>query len=284
MLPSGKKFLLLFFLVLLFAPIACSAALEYKLMEGIPGFAQANSSVDFPAYIMAIYKFGLWTIGLAALLMIMIGGFMYITSAGNNSQTGKAKGIITDAIAGLLLALVSYLLLYTINPDLVKITPLENFGTGGGTGGSGGSGTGGGSFTCNDGKCTQIDSAISNNSSGIDGNILKSIMVGGEGCDPAYSSDGKGSCGYSQALPDIRSWCGITDPDFCGKVKSGDANAIQEDVNCAAKLIKDNSGRCGMDVQNVASCYNSGSPNNCSNTTNNYCSRVQSYYDSCQSN
>lgn len=101
-----------------------NAASTYTLMEGIPGFAEAGESVDFPTYIMYIYKFGLWTIGVCAMLMIIIGGYMYLTSAGNTSETGKAKGIITDAIVGLILALVSYLILYTINPDLVKFNSL----------------------------------------------------------------------------------------------------------------------------------------------------------------
>ncbi len=86
-------------------------------MEPIPGSA---TTTDFPSYIRAIYKFGIWTVGIAALLMISIGGFMYLTSAGNTSKTGQAKEIITDAIIGVILALVSWLLLYTINPDLVK--------------------------------------------------------------------------------------------------------------------------------------------------------------------
>jgi hypothetical protein len=55
----------------------------------------------------------------------MVGGYMYITSAGNSASTGKAKETITDAIIGLLLALTSWLLLYTINPDLVILNPIK---------------------------------------------------------------------------------------------------------------------------------------------------------------
>lgn len=109
-------------------PSFCLAAttFKYKLMEGIPGFSEAGagSEIAFPAYISAIYKFGLWAIGLCAMFMIMLGGYMYLTSAGNTSQTGKAKGIIFDALAGLALALVSWLLLYTINPELVNFTSI----------------------------------------------------------------------------------------------------------------------------------------------------------------
>lgn len=143
------KTIFLLFLFINLIPFFCLAATadnSYKPMEGIPGIIQPNQAVDFPTYLMAIYKFGLWAIGVSAMFMIMIGGYMYLTSAGNNSQTGKAKGVITDAIAGLVLALVSYVLLWTINPDLVKFKPLSvkpGAGVTTSSTGTGGTGTGG---------------------------------------------------------------------------------------------------------------------------------------------
>lgn len=92
----------------------------YEVMEGIPGFINPGESAGFNEYVSAIYKFGIWTVGIAALLMLSIGAFTYITSAGNNAAMGTAKTIITDSIIGLVLALLSWLLLYTINPDLVN--------------------------------------------------------------------------------------------------------------------------------------------------------------------
>jgi hypothetical protein len=131
-----KKIIYLSVFVFFLAPLSVLAQFSYAPMENIPGFEGVST---LPEYLMAIYKFGIWTIGLAAMLMIMIGGYMYIMSAGNTASVGKAKGVITDAIFGLILALTSYLLLYTINPELVAL----NFsGTGGGvTGGNGSGGT-----------------------------------------------------------------------------------------------------------------------------------------------
>ncbi len=93
-------------------------AFPYVPMEAIPGFPKTGDST---AYILQLYQFGLWTVGIAAMLMISIGAFMYITSGGNTSTMGTAKGYIVDAIAGVILALTSYILLYTINPALVQI-------------------------------------------------------------------------------------------------------------------------------------------------------------------
>jgi len=280
----NKKIILAIFLFLPF--FALAANLNYQPMEEIPIF---GAKCDFYDYIVNIYRLGLATVGISAMLMIMIGGYMYATSAGNNAAMEKAKGVITDAIIGLILALMSWLLLYIINPDLVsinKITTSSDCNTGSG-GGRGGGGTGEVNrnkavVACNSSGCSDIEGAVQNNSPGVDPKILKAIMVGGERCNPDYSSDGKGSCGYSQAKPEIRQWCGITDPSFCSKVQNGDPDAIQQDVDCSAKLIKDNSGRCGGldNINGVASCYNSGRANNCAKTTKNYCGRVESCYNS----
>lgn len=111
----------LFFLgaVLLFFSGSALAAFTYTPMEQIPGF---ENTTDFKTYIQNIYNFGIWTIGIAALLMLTIGGFSYMTAAGNTAKTGTAKKIITDSILGLVVAMTAYLLLYVINPDLVGVS------------------------------------------------------------------------------------------------------------------------------------------------------------------
>jgi hypothetical protein len=98
-----------------------SAKYTYPPMEDLPGFNIGTGTDQFKNLVEGIYKFGIWTVGIAALLMITIGGFMYMTSAGNTSKAGTAKGIITDAIYGLIVALFAWLLLNVINPDLTNI-------------------------------------------------------------------------------------------------------------------------------------------------------------------
>lgn len=146
-----KKTIFIFLFLIL--PFIASAAgpFDYTPMENIPGSDDFTSKpTDFYTYIAAVYKFGIWAVGIAALFMIIVGGYMYITSAGNNSSMEKAKGIISDAIIGLLLALTAYLLLYIINPDLVKVKKLQPLGTTGKI--TGGAGTG---------KCKPISSGPS---------------------------------------------------------------------------------------------------------------------------
>lgn len=119
-----KKIILIFLIAISFLDVffyssqAQAAKYNYTLMESIPGF---SDTADFPTYVLNIYKFGIWTVGIAALLMITIGGFMYMTSAGNTASAGTAKKIITDALFGLGMALLAYTVLYIINPDLVNV-------------------------------------------------------------------------------------------------------------------------------------------------------------------
>jgi hypothetical protein len=92
---------------------------DYTALEQIPG--TEGDLKNFPDYIKALYKFVIWGVAIAGLLMLVIGGFWYMTAAGNNAQLSKAKDIIRDALLGIIVALFAWLLLFTINPDLVRI-------------------------------------------------------------------------------------------------------------------------------------------------------------------
>jgi len=46
--------------------------------------------------------------GIAAFIVLIVGGFQYLTSAGDPKQTQKAQGIITGAIIGLVVALAMW--------------------------------------------------------------------------------------------------------------------------------------------------------------------------------
>lgn len=92
--------------------------LNYTLLEEIPG--QGGAGGDLGSYLEGLYKFTFWAIGIAALFMLTIGGFMYVTSAGNTSRLGTAKTIIVDSFLGIIIALFAWLFLYVLNPDLVE--------------------------------------------------------------------------------------------------------------------------------------------------------------------
>ncbi|NUM25565.1 MAG: hypothetical protein HUU49_02965 [Candidatus Buchananbacteria bacterium] len=76
-------------------------------------------------YITAIYNYGVAVAGVLAVIMIMVGGFLWLVSAGNPNQISTAKDFITSALTGLLLALFSFIILQTVNPKLVELDDLS---------------------------------------------------------------------------------------------------------------------------------------------------------------
>ncbi|MFA9262324.1 MAG: pilin [Undibacterium sp.] len=94
----------------------------YQLLEKIPGSTfDPTKSGKLNVYLQDIYNFAFWAVGIAVVFMLTIGGFLYLTSAGNTSRLGTAKTIIFDAFLGLILALVAWMFLNLINPELVKM-------------------------------------------------------------------------------------------------------------------------------------------------------------------
>lgn len=78
-------------------------------------------------YIYAIYNYLLAIGGVLAVIALMVGGVIWLVSAGNASRVTQAKSWISGSLTGILILLTSYILLYQINPDLVgmKYTVLE---------------------------------------------------------------------------------------------------------------------------------------------------------------
>lgn len=125
-----KIFLIIFLLFIICAPNIAMA--QVKLETGLPNIPgnQLETGKELPSYIRYLFIFGLGAITILALAQMMIGGIQYILSAGNISKKEDAKNTIQQALLGLGLLLASFLLLRTINPDLVNLknptlTPLQ---------------------------------------------------------------------------------------------------------------------------------------------------------------
>ena len=118
-----------------------TALAQYTNQEKIPG---AEPTSDFAAYMKQIIGFGYAVIGILAMFMLCIGAYQYMMAAGNLAKVENAKETISSALLGLILGLMSFIILRTINPALVSLQApnLGNLGSGGGIlGGLGGAGT-----------------------------------------------------------------------------------------------------------------------------------------------
>ena len=93
----------------------------YKFLAPMPGLFGSTIDVrnGLGAYLDKLYTAGIAIATGLAVIMIVFGGIEYV---GSGTIGGKSDGKqrIQDALIGLLLAFMSYLLLNTINPDLLK--------------------------------------------------------------------------------------------------------------------------------------------------------------------
>jgi len=98
-----------------------NSSYTYTLLEPLPkkDGGELKGDVKLDEYMAWMYKFALALAGFLAVMMITIGGVEYIASGANEKYKSEATGRITNALWGLVLAFAAYLILYTINPDLV---------------------------------------------------------------------------------------------------------------------------------------------------------------------
>ncbi|MFA5954780.1 MAG: hypothetical protein WC817_04555 [Patescibacteria group bacterium] len=129
---TKKRALQLFILFVFVGLMAGSQvlAVSLKLQVGLPGFGNANSTVNIAndtigKYILSVYTFSVYAAGVLAGIILAVGGFLWLTSAGNTTQIERAKSYINGALSGYVLLLVSWVLLNTINPALVTFKPLD---------------------------------------------------------------------------------------------------------------------------------------------------------------
>lgn len=99
-------------------------------LPGFEGFGEGGTfsvgttkyiTVDWIArYVRWAYQYAIGIAGVFAVLMITIGGLMWIMAAGDAGKITNAKNYITGAITGLVLILGAYLILNFLNPALVS--------------------------------------------------------------------------------------------------------------------------------------------------------------------
>lgn len=90
-----------------------------------------NQAANLPEYIVTIYKYAVIVIIPLAVMMIIIGGVLWISAAGNPSSIKKAQKYIFDALIGLAIAFLSYTLFSLVGiqtltqPNVEYISPMS---------------------------------------------------------------------------------------------------------------------------------------------------------------
>lgn len=113
------KIFVILCLILICTPVFAFAATPCNIVKDSQGKVIPPTGSALPQCVNQIYVWSLGVASLLALLMIVIGGYQYMTAAGNADQSKGGLEKIWGAIIGLALLFGAYLLLNTINPDLV---------------------------------------------------------------------------------------------------------------------------------------------------------------------
>lgn len=101
-----KRFFAILILCLLLVPISAFAAFQFD-PGGAIGGSLGLPQEDAPSLVIRVIQFNLAGIGLTALIMILFGGFRYLTSAGNQDAIDSAKKVIRTAVIGLFLVFLA---------------------------------------------------------------------------------------------------------------------------------------------------------------------------------
>lgn len=137
MLKISKKILPIF-LILLIASIFCFSQLQpvsASIWDSITdksegGLEEIGDTVfggetpknTIPEIIARIIKYLLTFLGVIFIALIIYGGFIYMTAAGESDKISNAKSIIISASIGLAIILASYSFTYFILESLTKAT------------------------------------------------------------------------------------------------------------------------------------------------------------------
>ena len=88
--------------VLLFVPVVASAlSLEDMTTLGL-------GTADLKSTVINIIQWVLGLLGLIAVIMILYGGFMWMTAGGNEEKVASAKKVISAAVIGLIIILLAW--------------------------------------------------------------------------------------------------------------------------------------------------------------------------------
>ena len=114
----GLALLLIISISFAFSTFAQGRELEIEYPE-VRGEKPEETTIQVPNYVKYIFNFAIWISGVIALGTLIYGGFKWFTSAGSPERIQDAKDQISAAILGLVILFGSYLILISINPNLV---------------------------------------------------------------------------------------------------------------------------------------------------------------------
>jgi len=113
----------LFSFAVLAAVTPMPAAAEITGGAGMEEFTEASgvSGASLPTIIGRIVRIVISFLGLIAAVIIIVGGFQWMTSGGNEDKIAKAKKLMINGVIGMVLVVLAYAIATFIMSQIVTI-------------------------------------------------------------------------------------------------------------------------------------------------------------------
>ncbi len=82
---------------------------------------EVTSVSGSPEYVTVLYRYALGIVTLVAIIMVVYGGFRYLLGA-TTGDVKSGRKVIEDAIGGMVILFLAYIILYTVNPKTVRLS------------------------------------------------------------------------------------------------------------------------------------------------------------------
>lgn len=94
----------------LLSPVLVPSTAEAQIQKGINAARtdDMSSAVEPESIVQRVVDIILFVLGVLAVIMIIVGGFRYVTSGGDSNKLTSAKNTILYAVIGLIVALFAY--------------------------------------------------------------------------------------------------------------------------------------------------------------------------------
>ena len=112
------KYLIVFIVLLVFltSPVYAADLSNWKgyLDDTAVGSGYNTDATSFEVYVGVITRTALSLLGIIFLLLMVYGGYLWMTDRGNTDQVEKAKKLISAAIIGLIIVVGAYVISYFV--------------------------------------------------------------------------------------------------------------------------------------------------------------------------
>ncbi|MDD5043829.1 MAG: hypothetical protein PHD51_04210 [Patescibacteria group bacterium] len=89
-----------------------------------------GESQDIRLVIVSLIQYVLLFVGFIFVILMIYGGYLWLTAGGNEDQLGKAKKMIVNAVIAVLIIFLSVSITYTINRILYEAISQKTIGAG----------------------------------------------------------------------------------------------------------------------------------------------------------